>query len=66
MGIFMIAEGLFGGLVLVHHIFEFSWTELCLFVIVAVVPILKFFQIRWLEFWFHDGGDFEEEIKLFN
>lgn len=34
--------------------------------IVFIVPPLKFFQVGVLEFWFHDGCDFEEEVELFN
>ena len=33
--------------------------------IVAIVPILKFMKVRLLELWFHDGSDFQEEVKLF-
>jgi hypothetical protein len=66
MTLLMIFQRFFTGFVLLHHTFQFSGAKLCFFVVIVIVPLLKFLEVRLLEFWFHDGSDFEEEIKLFD
>jgi hypothetical protein len=61
----MMTEGFLAGFVFVYHIFQFSGAKFSLFMIVAIVPILKFIEVRLLELWFHDWSDFKEEVKLF-
>ena len=40
--------------------------QLGFFMVITIVPVLEFLQIRRSKFRFHDGCDFKKKVKLFN
>ena len=62
----MVARRLFGCYIFLDQISKFTRTQLCLFVVVVIVPFFQFLEVGQLQLLFHDRCNFEQKVKLLN